>query len=272
MSKVVKKIGRSIKKVVKGVAKGVKKVWKKIKQSKVLKVIATAALIYFGGAALMGGIGGAAGGGGISGALSGAAQGMGNAWGSLSAAGSSVMSGNFGAAGSNLMAGVQGQTINAATGAVTGVASGGANALLANTPITQAGARGFELAAGRTSPLNPASGVASEASKNALRQRLGMGLPEVATQGLQEGAKQGLLGTVMSSPYTAPALISTGGNMIAGYAQGAQQQEMLDQQQQQQEEQRDIYNANVGTVLNMPVFNPQTGRYETPQNTTTLGV
>ena len=104
MSKVVKKIGRSIKKVVKGVAKGVKKVWKKIKQSKVLKVIAVAALIYFGGAALMGGIGGAAGGGGISGALSGAAQGMGNAWGSLSAAGSSVMSGNFGAAGSNLMA------------------------------------------------------------------------------------------------------------------------------------------------------------------------
>ena len=270
MSKVVKKIGRSIKKVVKGVAKGVKKVWKKIKQSKVLKVIAVAALIYFGGAALMGGIGGAAGGGGISGALSGAAQGMGNAWGSLSAAGSSVMSGNFGAAGSNLMAGVQGQTINAATGAVTGVASGGANALLANTPITQAGARGFELAAG-AGPLNPASGVASEASKNALRQTLGMGLPEVATQVAQEGAKKGLIGTVMSSPYTAPALIATGGNMISGYAQGAQQQEMLDQQQQQQEEQRDIYNANVGTVLNMPVFNPQTGRYETPRNTTTLG-
>ena len=65
MSKVVKKIGRSIKKVVKGVARGVKKVWKKIKQSKVLKVIAIAALIYFGGAALMGGIGGAAGGGGV---------------------------------------------------------------------------------------------------------------------------------------------------------------------------------------------------------------
>ena len=48
MSKVVKKVGKAIKKVVKGVVKGVKKVWKKIKQSKVLKVIAAAALVYFG--------------------------------------------------------------------------------------------------------------------------------------------------------------------------------------------------------------------------------
>jgi hypothetical protein len=174
------------------------------------------------------------------------------------------MSGNFGAAGSNLMAGVQGQTINAATGAVTGVASGGANALLAN-----AGAAANTGVAATTSTAG-GNAVASQASRNMLRQTLG--LPEVATQVAQEGAKKGLLGTVMSSPYTAPALISTGGNMIAGYAQGAQQQEMLNQQQEQQEEQRNIFNANVGTVLNMPVFNPQTGRYETPQNTTTLGV
>lgn len=71
----------------------------------------------------------------------------------------------------------------------------------------------------------------------------------------------------MSSPYTAPALISTGGNMIAGYAQGAQQQEMLDQQAQRAQEERDLYGQNVGTVIDMPVFNPQTGRYEYPQNT-----
>lgn len=257
MSKVVKKIGRSIGKVVKGVAKGVKKVWKKVKQSKVLKVIATAALVYFGGAALMGGIGGAAGGGGISGALSGAAQGMGNAWSSIGAAGSSVMGGNFSAAGSNLMAGVQGQTINAATGAVTGVASGGANALLANTGT----AAGTGAAGGNA--------LASQASRDALRQTLG--LPQVLTEGLKEEGKKGLLGTMMSSPYTAPALISTGGNMISGYAQGAQQQEMLDQQREQEQERRDIYGQNVGAVLNMPIFNPQTGRYEAPQNTTILG-
>ena len=254
MSKVVKKIGRSIGKVVKGVAKGVKKVWKKVKQSKVLKVIATAALVYFGGAALMGGIGGAAGGGGISGALSGAAQGMGNAWSSIGAAGSSAMGGNFSAAGSNLMAGVQGQTINAATGAVTGVASGGANALLANPGVANIpGMTGIN-----TGGATQAYGATNAATSAAVEL------------GKQE-AKKGLLGTMMSSPYTAPALISTGGNMISGYAQGAQQQEMLDQQQEQELERRDIYDQNVGAVLNMPVFNPQTGRYETPRNTTTLG-
>lgn len=253
MSKVVKKIGRSIGKVVKGVATGVKKVWKKVQQSKVLKIIATAALIYFGGAALMGGIGGAAGGGGISGALSGAAQGMGNAWSSLSAAGSSVMSGNFSAAGSNLMAGAQGQTINAATGAVTGVASGGANALLANTGTaagTGAAAQGVPgYVQGATQTYGAANPVAN-----------------AAVQLGTEEAKKGLLGTIMSSPYTAPALISTGGNMIAGYAQGAQQQEMLDQQTQRAQEERDLYGQNVGAVIDMPVFNPQTGRYEYPQN------
>jgi len=254
MSKVVKKIGRSIGKVVKGVAKGVKKVWKKVKQSKVLKAIAIAALVYFGGAALMGGIGGAAGGGGISGALSGAAQGMGNAWSSIGAAGSSAMSGNFSAAGSNLMAGVQGQTINAATGAVTGVASGGANALLANPGVANIpGMKGIN-----TGGATQAYGATNAATSAAVEL------------GKQE-AKKGLLGTMMSSPYTAPALISTGGNMISGYAQGAQQQEMLDQQQEQELERRDIYDQNVGAVLNMPVFNPQTGRYETPRNTTTLG-
>ena len=258
MSKVVKKIGRSIGKVVKGVAKGVKKVWKKVKQSKVLKAIAIAALVYFGGAALMGGIGGAAGGGGVSGFLSGAAQGMGNAWSSIGAAGSSAMGGNFSAAGSNLMAGVQGQTINAATGAVTGVVSGGANALLANTGTAAGtgaaaqGVPGFVQGATQTyGPANAATSAAVELGK--------------------EEAKKGLLGTMMSSQYTAPALISTGGNMISGYAQGAQQQEMLDQQQEQELERRDIYGQNVGAVLNMPVFNPQTGRYETPRNTTTLG-
>ena len=264
MSKVVKKIGRSIGKVVKGVAKGVKKVWKKVKQSKVLKAIAIAALVYFGGAALMGGIGGAAGGGGVSGFLSGAAQGMGNAWSSIGAAGSSAMGGNFSAAGSNLMAGVQGQTINAATGAVTGVVSGGANALLANTGT----AAGTGAAAGTSAA---AQGVPSYVQGATQTYGAANSATSVAVELGKEEAKKGLLGTMMSSQYTAPALISTGGNMISGYAQGAQQQEMLDQQQEQELERRDIYGQNVGAVLNMPVFNPQTGRYETPRNTTTLG-
>ena len=166
------------------------------------------------------------------------------------------MGGNFSAAGTNLMAGVKGQTINAATGAATGVVSGGGNALLAGQNIANVpGMTGANLGFNAGGATNAATSTAAQ----------------LGQQGLQEAGKKGLIGTMMSSPYTAPALISTGGNMIAGYAQGAQQQEMLDQQREQEQERRDIYGQNVGAVLNMPVFNPQTGRYETPQNTTTLG-
>ena len=77
MSKVVKKVGKAIGKVVKGVVKAVVKVKKKIFKSKLFKVIATAALIYFGGAALMGGLGGLGAGGG--GFIAGAKAGLGSA-------------------------------------------------------------------------------------------------------------------------------------------------------------------------------------------------
>ena len=77
MSKVVKKVGKAIGKVVKGVVKGVKKVVKKVTKSKFFKVIAAAALVYFGGAALMGGLKGFGAG---TGFFKGAATGIGNAW------------------------------------------------------------------------------------------------------------------------------------------------------------------------------------------------
>ena len=88
MSKVVKKVTRGIKKVVKGIKKGVSKVWKKIKKNKIFRAVATAALVYFGGAALMGGFSGMSAG---TGFFSGAGQGIANAWGGLTGAASSAL-------------------------------------------------------------------------------------------------------------------------------------------------------------------------------------
>jgi hypothetical protein len=87
VSKVVKGVGRAVSKVV----DGVKNVVKQVTKSKLGKVLVGAALIYFGGAALMGSMGfGAAGAAGASG-LTGAAQGISAAWTSLGTAGSQLM-------------------------------------------------------------------------------------------------------------------------------------------------------------------------------------
>jgi hypothetical protein len=123
MSKVVKKVGKAIGKVVKGVVKGVKKVVKKVTSSKFFKVIAGAALVYFGGAALMGGLKGFGAG---TGFFKGAATGIGNAWSSLTAAGSSALGGNFSQAAANLGAGAKGTTL-AAQNVAANVANATAN-------------------------------------------------------------------------------------------------------------------------------------------------
>lgn len=143
MSKVVKKVFRGVKKVVKGIGRAVKKVWTKIKENPILRTIAFAGLAYFGGAALMGGLSGAAGGGGLSGFLTGAGQGLANAWGGLTGAASSAFSGNFATAGSQLAAGAKGQLLTA--GGALSTPSGVAGLQYVGTtakPIAGAGAAG----------------------------------------------------------------------------------------------------------------------------------
>jgi len=145
MSKVVKKIGKAVKKVVSGINRAVKKIRKKIMKSKFFKVIATAALIYFGGAALIGGLKGFAAGGGA-GFFKGAATGITNAWTSVTGATSSALSGNFAQAGSQLAAGAKGTTL-AAQNVAANVAGATAN-LGAVTPLNTTTA---------TSTLSPAA-------------------------------------------------------------------------------------------------------------------
>ena len=69
-------------------------------------------------------------------------------------------------------------------------------------------------------------------------------------------------GGLLKSPYTAPALIMTGGQMISGYAQGKAQEEMMEQQRLDEEARMLAYGQNVGTYIGMPTYNPYTGKYE----------
>ena len=317
MSKVVKKVGKAIGKVVKGVVKGVKKVVKKISKSKFFKVIATAALVYFGGAALMGGFSTI---GTSTSFLQGMSTGLSNAWAGITGATSSVFGAggpNFAQAGSQLAAGAKGAAINPATGAVTsaagtniGVAKSFAPAVANTTNVAPAVANAsganvnaLNLNAG---PLNTAAGqtnfvgqaAQSGANVNAALGQAGMApvpstlgqagttlgqgagfTPGVSNATLNQmsinSAQQTLANTaplaaktapssggLLSGPYTKPALIMTGGQMISGYAQGKAQEEMMEQQRRDEEARMLAYGQNVGTYIGMPTYNPYTGKYE----------
>lgn len=159
MSKVVKKIGKAIGKVVKGVVKGVKKVVKKIAKSKFFRVIATAALVYFGGAALMGGFSTI---GTSTSFLQGMSTGLSNAWAGVTGATSSALSGNFAQAGSQLAAGAKGAAINTTTGTITNAAG---------TSIGTA--KSFAPAVANTTNVAPTVANASGVNVNAMNLNAG---------------------------------------------------------------------------------------------------
>lgn len=230
MSKVVRGIGRAVSKVVKGVGNVVKKVAK----SKIGKVIVGAALVYFGGAALMGGFSGAAAGGGLSGALSGAAQGVANAWTSLTGAAGSALSGNFAQAGSQLSAGFQGTTtalqseaaLSAASQAAqTSMAAGNAGA--ATNPAL------LESYAG-TPGYGASSAGAGNAAMNTIPGSSGPGIIQRAA-----GAFSNL------SPQGQAAAITVGGQLTGGLIQGYGAKKAQEEQQQLTEDQRALYNRNI---------------------------
>ena len=224
MSKVVKGVSRAVSKV----ASGVKNVVKKVASSKIGKIALAAAAIYFGGAALMGAVGGASAGTGIagtlSGAISGAGAGISSEWsgltgalgaGSLSGAASSLGSGFTGAYGAGMSA-VAPQLATAMGGAGAGAAGAGA------APMATYAVPGAKTATG----LN----------------LLGA-----------DAASSGIIGKMMASPYTAPALISGGTQLIGGAMQGYGAQKQYEQQKQDQLDleaaARDRYNRNIGTRL-----------------------
>lgn len=209
MSKVVKSVTRAVSKVVSGASKLVSGVLKgatglvqKIANSKLGKILIAAAAIYFGGAALMGGLQGAAAGSGFWGTISSAVQGAGtgiaNAWTSLSAATGSALSGNFAQAGSQLGAGIQGTTLASQVAPTVGAATAAA-------PIATTGA------------ATAAPAAAAPAATAAATSPTGLFGSELAKYGMVTGGMQ------------------LAGGMIQGYGQ---QKAMEDQRVYEEEQAR----------------------------------
>lgn len=246
MSKVVKGVGRAIGKVVDGV--------KKVAKSKIGKVLIGAALVYFGGAALMGAMGsgaaGAAGAGGLSG-LSGAAANVSAAWTSLGTAGSQLLAGNLGNVASALGSGIGGSAATiGAEGAmlVNGVAQGAAAASGAMN-----GAGAYANAIGSTT-----SGAGSQAAMLA-EQTAGFGQAGLqATQAATQAGSNGLISNAMSgaqkwwggldktekilAAQAGTGLASTGFKAIGAYQNNRQARDMYNRQ-------RSDYNTNIGTRI-----------------------
>lgn len=302
MSKVVKKVGRAIKKVVKGVVKGVKKVWKKVKESKIGRVVLTAALVYFGGAALAGMWAGGSAGAGfmgtLTGGIQGAASGVANAWSGITGATASAVSGNFAQAGSQLAAGAKGQAINTATGTITnaaGTAVGTSSNFAPATPSSltnaqgqtfisnpnAAGAGGAGVNQSSTIPMGDAYTVGGQYDPNIVAGTGGAGAGSAAnaaavtsSQGLLNNAGQVVAETgreatkagFFSEPLVKYGAMTVGGGLLSGYAQGAQMQEIENQRRRQEQLAMQNYGENVGTEIGMPVYNPNTGMYEYPKN------
>jgi len=237
MSKSVKRAFRSVKKVVKGVAKavsgvvkGVGKVVSKVAGSKLGRIILTAAGVYFGGAALMGGMNAAGSATGFLGKIgsfvSGAGTGIGNAWTNLIQAGASAFGGDFSQAGSQLMAGSKGQAFTPPLDIATTANLSGVSGL---DPLSQVN-QGF------STPLTDQA-LKTPFLDQTLQSSNVLNTPSAP-------ASSGLF----SSDLAKYGLVSGGMQLAGGLVSGVGQQKALEDQrkfeQQRIDEQRQFADAN----------------------------
>jgi len=272
---------------VNGAVKGVGDIAKSIYESPIGRALIIAGAVYFGGAALAGGFGGASAGG-IGSFFSGMGAGVSSAASSLSSAWGSVLAGEFGAAGSTL-----GSSFGAAYGAGAGtaplaLAEGAASALGGGEEVgaTFSGEGGagqsyqgqygygpqpapvpaaappssYGLSTPYTAPSLPGGGAASPYGLNNTSANLlssgGGNLPGTLPMPPAPAAPVGMWDKMISSPYTAPALISgamqVGGAVIAGAGQKKAQEDQQAYERQMLQDQIDRRNANVGADLFAP--------------------
>ena len=284
MSKVAKKVGRSLKKF----ASGVNKLQKKIRNSKAFKVIAIAAAVYFTGGAILGAMGGAsaasaAGTSVLAGAAKGAVAGLGSAGAGITNAWGSLMGGNIAGVGSSLSGGITGAGAAGGSAAAGGITSamqtgyGATKGLLnpgaapvATGPLASGYApnpsAAFNPGANAASGVMPGAGKVSVTSANvgsmsveqlmaqpveALRAASsGMSagqVSELTKAGIDLAAKPGLLKSAFSSPYAIPMAMQIGGNALASKGET----EYIDEKEN---DDRERYNRNIGGRINPDVY------------------
>lgn len=242
MGKAVKSVGRAVKKVGRSigrVVKGAVKVVKKVAKSKVGKIIIAAAVVYFGGAAIMGAMGGASAGTGFMGTLSGAVQGAGtgiaNAWTSLGTAATQALGGNFANAGTALSGGFQGSSVTV-----------GANNALTTTPLSFA-------AAPATAPSAATQTLGSATLPNGLPVGVDPNSAAVTnylqSQSIHPAGNPGVIGGAWNSlgDYGKMAAVQMAGNTVQGIGAQKAADEQRKYEDQQTQAALDRYNQNVGT-------------------------
>lgn len=205
-------------KAVKKTFKSVTNVVKKVVKSKVFKVVAVAALAYFGGAALTSMVGGGT-----------ASAGIGSAWGGLQGAGSALASGNIGGAFSALS---NGFTAAGATQATTfaGGQAAAQSAIASNAAATTAAAANSAVQAttpGLTSTTTSLTTPGLESMKVGAKLGLDTTAQSLIGQSTTEVAKTGLLAGLGDASKAAliTSGVNLGGQMIQGYAQQKQAEE-----------------------------------------------
>lgn len=258
MSKVVKGVGRAIGNVVKGVVKVVKKV----ATSKIGKILIGAAALYFGVPMISGAITGASAGaaagsgffgtlsGAASGALSGASAGISQAWARLTGAANAAAGGNFAGAASNLMAGATPVTSAAEIPGLFGASGTGAATTGGIPGVGPFNSQGTILNRSGTL-LNPVTSrsIAAPALEAASPWATSSTSLNVLASEAAPAATKGIVSSIMSSPYTAPALISGATQLVGGAMQGYGAQKQYEDQKKIAVNDRARYNTNVGTRL-----------------------
>ena len=205
-----------------GLAKAVKKVWKKttgkvlskmnsvrkkIMKSKLFKVVAVAAAVYFGGAALLSVANGGT-----------AAAGLGSAWGGIQGAGTAVMSGNFSGAASALSSGFTGGAAAGAAGTFAAGQAATAATITGNTAAaTTAAGTAATAAAAPTVAAPTTAGMGGGAMLPGGGTVVGGG-GAVGTSTATAAGTGGLLGEAGKAALITGGL-NMAGSMIAGKAQ-----------------------------------------------------
>lgn len=203
--------------LVKGVKKAFKsvtKVVKKVVKSKVFKVVAIAALAYFGGAAIMSMAGGGT-----------ASAGIGSAWGGLQGAGSALASGNIGGAFSAFSSGF---TAAGATQATTFAA--GQAAAQSAISVNLAGAAAGGASTALTANAAPTTTSLATPGLEGMKAGAKLGLDVTAQSAVGQGVTAKSTGLLAGLGDAGKAALITGGinmggQMIQGYAQQKQAEE-----------------------------------------------
>jgi len=260
MTKAVSSVGRALGgvvsgavKAVSGIAKNVGGLVKSIASSKLGKAVMIAAAIYFGGAALSGGFSSMGAGGSF---FSGMGTGVANAASSLSTAWTSAMSGNFSQAGSALSSGFSGESYAANAFGPTSANAGFGGGNMSANAVTTSGAPVVQPPPGAgTFGANTVNGAAVSTPGAAPGTVLTTPVtaPVIPPAVPPNGAPLSTWDKIVSSPYTAPALISGGMQVGGAYIQGQAQEKQLREQREYEErmarEARDRYNTNAGATL-----------------------